>query len=888
MIETLFWSAVGLVAYTYGLFPLVLLARGALLRRPVRIGEGRPRVSVIIAAHDEADRIATKLESVLDLDYPKDRLEVIVVSDGSSDATEQVVQEFGPRGVTLIALPRAGKAKAVESGVAASTGEILVFSDAGGRLASDAITALAARFDDPDVGGVAGDQRYDRFGEDGSVQLAERTYWNFDRGLKRAEAAAGNVISGTGSLYAIRRELFEPIPPGAADDAFVSTGVILHGLRLAFAEDAVSIEPIAPSAAAEFDRKVRIMVRGLRAIWARRGLLNPARHGFYSLQLLSHKVLRRLTVLPLFVATVAAPLLWQEGIAYRLVVILEVSFLVAALLGSLLGGTKAGRLRVLSLPAYVVMVNAAAVAALWTLVRGRPIRQWERTDRADRPDPQLEPAHHPRIGPMPSTLLAAFGAAMIGLLFGAATAWRPIVGLGLAAAGLAGIAFLLRSELSTLAAIGIIYSNAAVVAVNRFGIRAAAGLVPALFLVPTLRRLIIRRERVIVTPAFIFMIAFLFAQLLSAAFAHSPVRASFRVGVFLMEGIALYFVVTNLVRSVGLLRHAVLLLFAVGAALGAIASVQSATRTYDNEYFGFAQVSEARVETGSDADDEPGIPRAAGPIGEENQFAEILLPLVPLGAVLIGSSRGPLQKVTLGVMLMLVLVGLALTFSRGTFVGLVVVVSMLVVLKVVRPAHLALLAAGVLLLFVLVPGFRGRISTVLATGETLARTSAQTEDTAILGRATEVAAAGLMFIDHPVIGVGLGNYRVHYREYANRVPFRVHSGEREPHNLYLGVAAETGIIGLVAVLGVFAATIRDLVRVRRRLGLHRPHAWYLASAFLAVVGGQLTTGMFSHFSYIRYFWLFMALAAAAALLGDEPRSPVFSAESTPRVPTRVA
>jgi cellulose synthase/poly-beta-1,6-N-acetylglucosamine synthase-like glycosyltransferase len=274
-------------------------------------------------------------------------------------------------------LPRQGKATALNAAVAASSGEILVFSDANSIYAPEAIRALMRPFSDPEVGGVAGNQLYVAQQSAGVSGDGERSYWNLDRILKQLQTQAGSVVSATGAIYAIRRSLFRPIPAGVTDDFVTSTQVIAQGYRLVFAPEAVAHEPVAKSSEAEFGRKVRVITRGLRAVLVMRQLLNPFRYGFYALQLFSHKVLRRLVVFPLLVLLMAGSWLWGHGLIYQLATLTQFTFYGCALLGLLLGRTQFGRLKVFSLPFFFCMVNAAAFLAVWNVLRGRTIDRWE-------------------------------------------------------------------------------------------------------------------------------------------------------------------------------------------------------------------------------------------------------------------------------------------------------------------------------------------------------------------------------------------------------------------------------------------------------------------------------------------------------------------------------
>jgi len=381
-----FWAAVFVVAYTYVGYPLVLAARARVARRAYRSADITPRLSLIVCAHNEAASIRAKLENVLSLDYPRDRLEVLIASDGSSDATNDIVAEFAERGVRLLALPRRGKIPTLNAAVREVGGEVLVFSDANSLYAPGSLRALVRPFADATVGGVAGDQRYLGSSEPEDA-AGERAYWDLDRRLKEWQSAAGSATSATGAIYAIRRDVFRPVEPGVTDDFFVSTAVVAQGLRLVFAADAIAYEPPAASSGLEFERKVRVLTRGLRGVLVRRALLDPFHYGFYSLQLLSHKVLRRLVALPLLALLVSSLWLWNAGPLYQLALAGQLSVYGLAALAWLFGGRVAAA-RPFAIPLYFCMVNLAALRALGNVLRGRRIESWE---------PRREPAEAPGV-----------------------------------------------------------------------------------------------------------------------------------------------------------------------------------------------------------------------------------------------------------------------------------------------------------------------------------------------------------------------------------------------------------------------------------------------------------------------------------------------------------
>lgn len=376
MLMILFWSSLILIVYTYGIFPLLTFLRGILWRQPYQSADITPKVSLIIAAYNEAHSIGSKLDNILSLNYPRHQLEAIVASDGSSDGTDEIVRKYEDQGIRLLSRPRQGKAPALNAAVSASTGDILVFSDANSIYTPDAIRALVRPFADPQVGAVAGNQCYLKGSKNGAA-VGERSYWQFDRNLKQAQSQAGNAISATGAIYAIRRSLFKKVPEGVTDDFVTSTRAIAQGYRLVFAPDAVAYEPVAKTNDVEFGRKVRVITRGLRAVLVMRELLNPFRYGFYALQLFSHKVLRRLVVFPLITLLIVTPLLWERGLFYQLATLAQAVFYGCGGLGMVLSKTRFGRLKIFMLPSFFSMVNVASLLATVNVLRGHRITLWE-------------------------------------------------------------------------------------------------------------------------------------------------------------------------------------------------------------------------------------------------------------------------------------------------------------------------------------------------------------------------------------------------------------------------------------------------------------------------------------------------------------------------------
>lgn len=376
-----FWLSLALLAYGYVGFPLLTALVGGLRDRRVRRESITPRVSLVIAAYNEEDAIERRVRNAFRSDYPPDRMEVIVASDGSSDGTESRVARLrdGRMPLRLLSLPRRGKAHALNAAARCARGEVLVFSDANTLLAPDALRKLARNFADPDVGGVAGRTGYVVRDGSESAGRGESLYWRYDGWLKRLESRTGSVVSAHGGLYAVRRALFEPLSdPAVTDDFAISTGVVARGRRLVFEPEARGFEATAEESTSEFRRRVRLMTRGLRGVLVlRRPLLNPARYGFYAVALFSHKVFRRCLPAVLPVLLVSSIALHGRGLLYLAAAWGQGLFYVLALGGWGLRSRRMGSWRALYVPFFFAMANMASLAAFWNVVLGRRIERWD-------------------------------------------------------------------------------------------------------------------------------------------------------------------------------------------------------------------------------------------------------------------------------------------------------------------------------------------------------------------------------------------------------------------------------------------------------------------------------------------------------------------------------
>lgn len=368
-------ASVAFVGGVYVAFPLVLAATSRLRPRPLRRTAAPPaRVSVVVAAHDEASSIGRKLDELAVQRFGHDVvLEIIVASDGSTDATVPIARAHRSAPVVLD-LGRVGKAAAMNAAIDRATGDVVVFTDANSRLRPDALDLLVAPFCDPAVGGVAGDQRYGEM--DSGTADSERSYWSYERNLKQWQSSTGNVVSSTGTLHAIRRELIDEVPGDCTDDFYLSTGVVERGARLVFVPEACAVEEPNERPSAEYRRRVRIITRGLTGVWRRRRLLDPRRTGGYAVVLLVHKVLRRLVFVPLLLAAIGAAMSWRRGRWWRAAALAQAGLYAAAIVGLASPMSRPGRWRVVALPAHFCMANVAAAHAVLNLARGRRYVTW--------------------------------------------------------------------------------------------------------------------------------------------------------------------------------------------------------------------------------------------------------------------------------------------------------------------------------------------------------------------------------------------------------------------------------------------------------------------------------------------------------------------------------
>jgi cellulose synthase/poly-beta-1,6-N-acetylglucosamine synthase-like glycosyltransferase len=283
--SAVYWSSLGVLAYTYAGYPLLVYGLSRLRSRASRAGDIEPRVSIVLAAHDERAHLRAKLECLLALDYPADRLEIIVVSDGSTDGTDEIAAAFADRGVILERVERpSGKPTAINRGVARATGDLIVFCDARQRVDRDALRALVRQFADHDVGAVSGELHMP--GERGPG-----LYWRYEAFIRAHESKLDSLVGATGALYAIRRKLFRRLPADTlVDDMITPLQIALRGYRVVF-EPGAELHDVEAAPADEFARKARTLAGNFQLLRHLPAVLHPLRNRLF-FQLVSHKLLR--------------------------------------------------------------------------------------------------------------------------------------------------------------------------------------------------------------------------------------------------------------------------------------------------------------------------------------------------------------------------------------------------------------------------------------------------------------------------------------------------------------------------------------------------------------------------------------------------------------------
>ena len=375
-----FWVSACLISVPLFWYPLSLYVFSWFRPRETS-GDACPNVTLVISAYNEQDVIAEKIENAFSLDYPGDKLDIMVISDASDDRTDEIVNSFidnkaydGDRLRLCRQESRQGKSAGLTRFCPGANGEILVFTDANSIFQPDAIEKLVRHFSDTRIGYVVGCQRYQDTKGAPSAE-SEKAYWDFELTQKRLESRVSSVVGADGAIYALRKSLFQPLAPEDINDFVLPLRLVADGHRGRFEPEAVCYESAAPDFQGEFRRKYRIVNRSMHAVVKVPQSLNPLRVGIFAWQLFAHKVLRWLG--PIFLITMLITSIYLTAQGSRLYCVLSAVQIVAYLIAAAYLVVPLRRMRVVYLAYYFVLVNVASLYGLALLVSGRTIGVWK-------------------------------------------------------------------------------------------------------------------------------------------------------------------------------------------------------------------------------------------------------------------------------------------------------------------------------------------------------------------------------------------------------------------------------------------------------------------------------------------------------------------------------
>ena len=381
--EALFWASAAVLFYVYVGYPALLLVVAAFApsrRQPLLADERLPFLSVLIAAYNEEASIGKKIKETLALDYPANRMEVLILSDASTDLTDSIVRSCTDPRVRLLRMAeRRGKTHAQNEGVKACRGEVVVFSDATTLYHPLALRYLASNYQDPAVGAVSG--RYQYFDPGGTSPTGSGTiaFWNYENLIKTFQSRIKTISGCCGCIYSVRRTVYTELPDNIISDLVQPLWAIKKGYRVAFEDRALAHEETTQSTAEEFSMRVRIVSRAMLGILSVADLLNPRSHPWVAFQLVSHKVLRWLVPVFLLGLFAGNAVLAAEPGVFRLLFCLQALFYLSALLAAWL---PIGRWwKPLTVPLYFCTLNAAALMSVIEVLRGRRYVVWETVRR---------------------------------------------------------------------------------------------------------------------------------------------------------------------------------------------------------------------------------------------------------------------------------------------------------------------------------------------------------------------------------------------------------------------------------------------------------------------------------------------------------------------------
>jgi cellulose synthase/poly-beta-1,6-N-acetylglucosamine synthase-like glycosyltransferase len=373
--QIVFWGATIALFYVYAGYPALLCLIGLFRRQRKPEAGYTPVISILIAACNEEANIKQKLEQTLSLDYPADKVEVLVLSDGSQDRTDQIVSSFADARVRLVRIPeRRGKTNAQNEGVKQARGETLIFSDATTIYHPQALKYLATNYQDPSVGAVSGRYQYFDRNDNSPTGLGTIAFWNYENIIKTWQSRIKTLTGCCGCIYSVRKSAYTSLAPDVISDLVQPLWVIQKGYRVVFEDRALAYEQTTESTAEEFAMRVRVITRGMRGLLSVPELLKPWKYPWIAFQLFSHKILR--WMVPIFLVLLLASNFTIMSLPYfRALMVLQLGFYALALLQALVPIHR--RWKPLGIPLYFCILNAAAMLGVIDLLRGKKHVIWQ-------------------------------------------------------------------------------------------------------------------------------------------------------------------------------------------------------------------------------------------------------------------------------------------------------------------------------------------------------------------------------------------------------------------------------------------------------------------------------------------------------------------------------
>lgn len=371
----IFFASIFLSIYSYAIYPVALMLLNIILRKKMFTNNSTPMVTLIISAFNEEDVIAKKIENSLLLDYPNDKLEIMVVSDCSTDKTDEIVKSYSKDGVVLLSQPvRRGKTAGLNDAVKEAKGEILVFTDADSMYQQDAIKKMVNYLSDPTVGLVTGSTIYVSGGDERMAETSS-IYTRLERFIKQHESIIGSCVGADGAIFAMRNTLYQPLQNDDINDLVIPLNVVRQGYRVVFNDNLYCFEASSSDSKSEFQRQIRITNRTLRALFRHWDLMNFLKYPLFSFEMISHKLIR-LSV-PIFLILLIPLnlfLLW-EGFIYKLIFASQCLFYSGALIGWMqeIKSQKTGRLGFVY---HFILVNCSILIGWLKFISGEKQVMW--------------------------------------------------------------------------------------------------------------------------------------------------------------------------------------------------------------------------------------------------------------------------------------------------------------------------------------------------------------------------------------------------------------------------------------------------------------------------------------------------------------------------------